>query len=186
MRILTGKYKGRLLKMPKGIRPTQNRVRKAIFDILGDIEGLSFLELFAGSGAVGLEALSRGVAELVMVENNSQGLPVIKANIESLGLSNCELFPMETEEAIGVLAKNKKKFEVIFLDPPYYQGLPKKTLQLLSACDILAPAGLIIIQHFTKDNLPDELGGLILLKRYKYGSTLLSLYQHVPESNISR
>jgi 16S rRNA (guanine(966)-N(2))-methyltransferase RsmD len=186
MRILTGKYKGKPLKMPKGIRPTQNKVRKAIFDILGDVEGLSFLELFAGSGAVGLEALSRGVAELVLVENSRQNLPIIRANIEMFSLSNYELLPMEAEEAIGILAKNKRKFEIIFLDPPYYQGLPKKTLQLLSACDILAAAGFIIIQHFTKDNLPDEMGGLILLKRYKYGSTLLSLYQHVPESNISR
>ncbi len=186
MRIITGKYRGKALKMPKGIRPTQNKVRKAIFDILGDIEGLSFLELFAGTGAVGFEALSKGAAGMVLVENSRQSIQVIKDNIKALGASNCELLAVDSDKAIEILARNKKKFEIIFLDPPYYKDLAKKTLQLLCACDILAGNGFIIVQHFTKDNLPDIQGGLILFKRFKYGDTLLSFYKHVPESHISR
>lgn len=185
MRIITGKYKGRLLKMPRGIRPTQNKVRKAIFDILGDIEGLSFLELFSGTGAVSFEALSRGVKAVVLVENSPASIAAIKENIKALNLANCELLPFSSEKALQVLS-GKKKFEVIFLDPPYYNELAKKALQLICACDILAANGFIVIQHFIKDNLPDSQGGLILYKRFKYGDTLLSVYKHVPESHISR
>jgi 16S rRNA (guanine966-N2)-methyltransferase len=84
MRIISGKYKGRRIQMPKGIRPTQDKVRKALFDILGDISGLSFLELFAGSGAVGFEAVSRGAKELILVEDNRACQLTIAKNIESL------------------------------------------------------------------------------------------------------
>lgn len=187
MRILTGKYKGRLIKMPRGIRPTQNKVRKAIFDILGDLEGALFLELFSGSGAIGFEALSRGAKNAVLVENNRESLSVIQENIRSLNLANCEPLPFSSEKALGVLARGRRRFDIIFLDPPYYQDMAKKTLQLIGAYDILAANGFIIVQHFIKDNLPDSQGGLILYKRFKYGDTLLSVYnKHVPESHISR
>ena len=176
MRIIGGKYKNKLIFMPKGIRPTQNKVRKAIFDIIQDVEGLYFLELFAGSGAVGLEALSRGAGEVVMIENNCQCQLAIKKNIESFKAANCHLYPLETERAIESLHKNRKKFDIIFLDPPYHQELPKKTLQTISAYDILAPDGLIVIQHFKNDDLPDSQGDLTLLKQYGYGDTLLSIY----------
>ena len=85
MRIISGKYKGRLIKRPKDIRPTQDKVRKALFDILGDIEGLVFLDLYAGSGAVGLEALSQGVSKAVFVENNRQCIKDINDNLATLG-----------------------------------------------------------------------------------------------------
>jgi len=121
MRIVSGKYKGRLIQMPKGIRPTQEKVREALFDILGDIEGLSFLELFAGSGAVGLEASSRGVSNLVLVESDRACLRMLQRNIESLKLSACDLYSLEAEKAIRILYKEGRKFDIIFLDPPYHQ-----------------------------------------------------------------
>jgi 16S rRNA (guanine966-N2)-methyltransferase len=192
MRVLTGKHKGRLINMPRGIRPTQNLVRKAIFDILGDIEGLSFLELYAGSGAVGLEALSRGVRELVFVESNRDCVLAIQKNIESLKLKECSLLPKEAEAAIKAFFKSGRKFDLIFLDPPYHNslaapnpkgwiGVPlsavKKTLQALAAYDILAPYGLVVAQHFKKENLPDTLGILSLFKQKIYGDTALSFYR---------
>ena len=177
MRILTGKYKGKAIALPKGIRPTQDKVRKALFDILGDIEGLSFLELFAGSGAVGFEAVSRGAAELVLVEYNRDCQLAIKKNIESLKLKACDLYPFEAEKAIQCLHKDKRKFDIIFLDPPYYKEESKKTLQILGACDILAPTGFIVVQHFKKDDLPDDLGVFGLFRTAKYGDTLLSFYR---------
>ena len=203
MRITTGQYKGRVIKMPKGIRPTQDKVRKALFDILGDIEGLSFLELFAGSGAVGLEAASRGVKELVLVEYNRDCLLAIKKNIASLKAKACSLYPKEADEAIKALYKEKRKFDIIFLDPPYYknlvprpydklnkrgsgstdnlqeQPLSKKTLQTLTAYDILASYGLVVVQHFKKDDLPETLGVLTLFKRKNYADTVLSFYRKV-------
>jgi 16S rRNA (guanine(966)-N(2))-methyltransferase RsmD len=163
--------------MPKGIRPTQDKVRKALFDILGDIEGLSFLELFAGSGAVGFEAVSRGVSHLVLAEYNRACQLAINKNIESLKVAACDLYPLEAEKAIRVLHKGGRKFDIVFLDPPYHFGLSKKTLQMLGACDILAPDGFIIVQHFKKDDLPDALGDLTLFRQKKYGDTVLSFYK---------
>lgn len=180
--------------MPKGIRPTQNKVRKAVFDILGDIEGVSFLELFAGSGAVGFEAFSRGAGSLTLVEQDRDCIQVIRKNIEALGLGNCSLIPLETESAIRLLHKDKRSFETIFLDPPYYSdlvprlrsgsretqndaSLSKKTLQMLGAYDILAPIGLVVVQHSKKDELPREAGKLILVKQAKYGDTVISIYK---------
>lgn len=179
MRINSGEYKGRRVLMPAGIRPTQDKVRKALFDILGDIEGLSFLELFAGSGAVGFEAASRGAKNLALVELNRECLLAIEKNIEALKIKSCDIYPKETDDAIKALHKGKNKFDIIFLDPPYYKGLSKKTLQTLIAYDILAPGGLVIVQHFKKDNLPDVLGDLALFRQAHYGDTCLSFYRKV-------
>ena len=189
MRIITGVYKGRNILMPKGIRPTQNKVRKAVFDIMGDIEGLSFLELFAGSGAVGFEAASRGVSELVLVEQNAACRQAITSNIELLKLSRCTLIPMEAEGAIEALRRKSVRFDIVFLDPPYRQDLAKKTLQMLDAHDIVTPNGFVIVQHSKKDDLPGIEGGLVLFKQASYGDTRLSLYRkeatrHVPKSDL--
>jgi 16S rRNA (guanine(966)-N(2))-methyltransferase RsmD len=184
MRITSGKYRGRIIDGPKHIRPTQDKVRKAVFDILGDIEGLSFLELFAGSGAVGLEAVSRGVTELALVEYNRDCQLAIKKNIESLKAKSCSLYPLEAERAIEALHKEGKTFDIIFLDPPYYKEMSKKTLQTLDACDILAPNGFIVVQHFKKDTLPEDIGNLTLLKEVKYGDTSLSFYRKKVEVKI--
>ena len=177
MRITTGKYKARNIKIPKGIRPTQNKVRKALFDILGDIEGLSFLELFAGSGAVGLEAISRGVEDLALVEYNRDCLLAMRKNIESLKVKACSIYPQEASTAIIALHKESRKFDIIFLDPPYYKDMAKKTLQTLSAYDILAPNGLVVVQHFKKENLPETLGVFILFKQNIYGDSMLTFYR---------
>ena len=176
MRIISGKYKGRSISIIKGIRPTQDKVRKALFDILGDIEGLSFLELFAGSGAVGLEAISRGVQELTLVEPNRQCVFAINRNIENLKLESCSLYPIEAEAGIKALYRDKRKFDIIFLDPPYHVDLAKKTLKTLGAYDILTPNGFIVVQHFKKDILPDSEGDLARFRQAKYGDTRLSFY----------
>jgi len=194
MRITTGHYKGRSLLMPKGIRPTQDKVRKAIFDILGDITGLSFLELFAGSGAVGFEALSRGVSELVLVEYNRDCQLAIRKNIDGLKATTCTLYPSEAEKAISALHKAGRRFNIVFLDPPYHlpsrsaassaskpaqdaASLAKKTLQTLGAYDIVTPNGFVIVQHFKRDQLPQELKAFCLVKESCYGDTYLSFYQ---------
>jgi len=180
MRITTGKYKGRNILSPKGIRPTQDKVRKAVFDILGDIEGLTFLELFAGSGAVGLEALSRGARGVVLVESNPESILTIKENIAILKPEDCILYPSDSQKMIENLHKSRKTFDIIFFDPPYYRDLAKKTLQTLGAYDILSPDGLIVAQHFKRENLPESLGVLSLIRQYKYSDTFLSLYKKEP------
>jgi 16S rRNA (guanine966-N2)-methyltransferase len=183
MRIIAGKYKGRVFPMPKSIRPTQDKVRKALFDILGDIQGLSFLELFAGSGSVGLEALSRGAGEVVFVESNRQCQQVLERTLASLKPGNCFVFPAEAEAAVKSLKREKRQFDLIFLDPPYCKGKAdtggspsKKTLQTLSAYDILAPNGFIVVQSFKKESLPHNEGDLIMFRQSRYGDTVLSFY----------
>ena len=177
MKIITGRHKGKNLVKPKGIRPTQNLVRKAIFDILGDVNGISFLELFAGTGAVGFEALSLGAAEVVLVESERKAVEAIRKNIEGLKAQNCRLCLLEVDKAIRVLHREGKSFGIIFMDPPYYHDLPKKTLQTLSSYDILAPYGFLVVQHFKKDELPKEELGLNLVKVGRYGDTFLTIYQ---------
>lgn len=163
--------------MPKGIRPTQNKVRKALFDILSDISGLTVLELFAGTGAVGLEALSRGAGHVTLVESKRECVLAIRNNLDALRSHNCDLMAMEADNAIAFLKTNKKNFDLVFLDPPYYRDLGKKILQSLGACDIVAGNGLVVVQHFRKDDLPDIEGGLILCKQARYGGTTLSFYR---------
>lgn len=192
MRITTGIYKGKILRGPKVIRPTQEKVRKAVFDILGDIEGMSFLELFAGSGAVGIEAISRGAKELTLVEHNRACQKDISANIEALKIKDCILYPQETSLAIKKLHSIGKKFDIIFMDPPYDNphtncildyakitigGGVKKTLQTLSQYDILSPNGFTIVQHHKKESLPESMGDLTLCKQSRYGDTFLSFYK---------
>ena len=177
MRITSGRLKGRVLKIPKGIRPTQEKVRKALFDILGDVEGLAFLELFAGSGAVGLEALSRGARALVLVEFNRDSVQAIEENVKRLKVKDCWLYPGAVERTLPLLQQKGQRFDIIFLDPPYYQEFSKKALQMLGAYDILAPDGLLAIQHFKRDELPKVSGEFILVKEAKYGDTVLSFYR---------
>ncbi len=163
--------------MPKGIRPTQDKVRKAIFDILGDISGLTFLELFSGSGAVGLEALSRGVSELFMVESNRESILTIKRNIELLKATNCNLYHLEAEKGVKLLFLDKKYFDIIFIDPPYLKDMAKKILQTLEGYDIVAPHGLIVIQHSKAELLPKESLKFDLIKEARYGDTRLSIFR---------
>lgn len=177
MRIISGRFKGRLIKIPKGIRPTQDKVRKALFDILGDLEGSSLLELFAGSGAVGLEAVSQGASKVVFVEKDPLCIKVLKRNLTYLLPGTYYLLPLDVFKAIKKLAKEKEEFDIIFLDPPYYQGRAKKTLKMLANYDILAPNGFMVIQHFKKDILPNHIGKLKVSRQARYGDTLLSFYR---------
>lgn len=177
MRITTGKYRNFKIYMPRGIRPTQDLVRKAVFDILGDISGLAFLELYAGSGAVGLEALSRGASSLTMVESNRDSLLAIKRNIELLKAPACNLYHLEADKGVKLLALDKKLFDIIFIDPPYHSDMAKKILQTLEGYDILAPHGLIIVQHFKSEELPKDNQNFSLIKEAKYGDTWLSIFK---------
>lgn len=171
--------------MPKGIRTTQNVVRKAVFDILGqDMAGVSFLELFAGSGAMGLEAISRGAKQVVLVERDYQCYKVIEENWGLLGISKdspggfyYEVFKSDVFIAIKQLARFNRKFNIIFMDPPYGEELAKKALNLVSSYDIVHADSFLIIQHEKREILPETSGRFLLYKHNKYGSTCLAIYR---------
>ncbi|MDP3143206.1 MAG: 16S rRNA (guanine(966)-N(2))-methyltransferase RsmD [Candidatus Omnitrophota bacterium] len=195
MKIIGGLYKGRMFKMPKGIRPTQDVLRKSLFDILREvITDSTFLDLFAGSGAVGLEAFSRGAKGVVLVEKNQVCAKMIKDNAWSIKggaktpFLKFKVLAQDVFLSIPFLYHNKESFDIIFLDPPYYSGeklksvsqtvlLAKKTLQTLGGYDILSPNGLIICQHSRREVLPEKIENLILFKQKRDGDTVLSFYR---------
>lgn len=183
MRIIGGEYKSRLILMPKGVdtRPTQDSVREAVFNLLGDVNDKKVLELFAGSGAFGIEALSRGARHATFVDNNFRCVEVIKANLESLGVDK-DKYDIIRSNALSVsarLAKEGEKFDIIFMDPPYYKGLARKCLINVDSYDILSPIGLVVIEHFKKDELEAGLKTVILEKERRYGDTVITIFRKI-------
>ena len=180
MRITSGIFKSRTIKAPGGIRPTLDNVRKAIFDILGgSVAGAKALDLFSGSGALGLEALSRGAASCTFVDNSRASIKAIKDNIEALGLGRpggAEVVYADSLAAVRRLCEDRAKFDVIFMDPPYYKEFAKKTLFLLGDCDILTETGVAVLEHSKHDPVPGSSGHLKLLRTARYGDTLVSFY----------
>ncbi len=174
--------------MPEGIRPTQNLTRKALFDFLGqDLTGLTFLDLFAGSGGVGLEALSRGAQKVSFVEKDERNSELIRENLDLLGVpllgkdrqAIYEVVEADSFASIKRFAAGGKKFDIIFADPPYGLGLAKKVLKTLGAYDIVTANCIVVIQHEKEEILPGSQGSpgnLHRSEQRKYGSTVLSIY----------
>ena len=183
MHIIAGEYKGRIIEMPDGIRPTSGKVRNALFEILKNrIEGAIFLDLYCGSGAMGIEALSRGAKKAVFIDNGHSSVSILKRNLDKLGASQ-SLYDIYIKDCIYILSRGGFEtrpynlFDIVFLDPPYYRGLAKNTLIGLSGCDILSPDAVIIAEVFKKESLPEELGVFRKIRSYKYGDTLLEFYK---------
>ena len=188
MKIIGGKYKGKNFYMPEGIRPTQDIVRKALFDLLGrDLSGMTFLDLFAGSGSVGLEAVSRGAVQVTFVERVFRSCEIIRENLILLsagadegGRVPCEVMSGDAFAAVKLLARKGRKFDIIFADPPYGRELAKKILKTLGAYDIVSANCVVVIQHEKREILPEAQGNLLRTEQRKYGSTVLSIYHPSP------
>ncbi|MFH0764575.1 MAG: 16S rRNA (guanine(966)-N(2))-methyltransferase RsmD [Candidatus Omnitrophota bacterium] len=183
MRIIGGVYRSRLIQMPKDaeVRPTQDRVREAIFNILGDLNGKLVLDLFAGSGAFGLEALSRGAAHAAFVENNSRCLKAIEENVESLNIpaSKYDIVRGSVLTVLPRLEKEGRRYDIIFLDPPYHKDMAKNCLINIDYYDILAKFGLAIAEHFKKDSLETSLETMEMFTERIYGDTLVTIYRKI-------
>ncbi len=179
MRVIAGKYRSRRL-LPVGklpLRPTSDRLRETLFDILGPrVSGASFLDLFSGTGAVGIEALSRGAAPIFLAEHEPRACSLIRRNLDSLGISaGAVLLPMDAIAAIDHLASRKLTLDFIFLDPPYHSApLTQKTLARLQTSSLLAPSALIILEHLRRSPLPDSCSRLALLRTVLQGDSALS------------
>ena len=192
MRIITGQYKGRQLKTPGAIRPTEDRIRKSLFDII-DPQGQAFLELFAGSGSVGFEALSQGASGVMFVEKERNNVKIIEENARLLTAGGCgegpkiEVLTGDALTLVPFLARKGRKFDLIFLDPPYHKGIAEKMLQLLGEYDILFCSGTVIVQHFKKDALTERAGCLEVFRKSRYGDSILTFYsreQHEQEGDL--
>lgn len=166
--------------MPAGIRPTQNILRAAVFDILGhDLEGVSFLELYAGSAAMSLEAISKGAASVVMVEHDPKNAVIIRENCELLGIdlgAQYKLWQRDALATIKRLSEDGARFDIVFFDPPYGLKLAKKTLKVLGSNDILAPRSFVVAQYDRADSLEIPNGFSVVTER-RYGTSFLTVLQ---------
>jgi 16S rRNA (guanine966-N2)-methyltransferase len=184
MRVIAGQAKGHKLVAPAGsrVRPALDKIKGAIFNILYDVTDARVLDLFAGSGAVAIEALSRGASEAVFVEEWDKACASIRRNLEHCKLADRARIIMSTvDRAIKILSREKKLFDLIFVDPPYLKGLVAPTLAKLAASPLLAPGTLLIVEHHPKEPIGD-IPGLTLTDTRKYGQTLISFLAPIGKS----
>jgi len=181
LRIISGSARGRKLAEFESfsIRPTSDRVREALFSILnskvGNLAGQSVLDLFAGSGAMGLEALSRGAQSALLVDQAKESIELIKKNAASTGL--LEKSSVVLADAKQFISKQNVAFDLIFMDPPYSKQDTAELLQLIAEKNLLKPQGVICIETADTTLLPETVKTLVQFDRRKYGSTSISFYQ---------
>jgi 16S rRNA (guanine966-N2)-methyltransferase len=178
MRIIGGECRGRAIRLPAGcrIRPTTDRVKGALFNILGSVENKSLLDLYAGCGNIGLEALSRGARRAAFVERNPRLTETIRDNLRLLGFEGrAEVIAADAVEEIGRLSKRGIRFDFLFADPPYEEGFLTTIVTHLEKAELLTENGIIILQHSLREPLERSVTeSLSLSDQRRYGDTLLS------------
>ncbi len=189
-RIIGGAGKGRRLKSVHGdaTRPTGARVRQSLFDMLAaEIPGCRFLDAFAGSGGVGLEALSRGAAKVVLVDRSAAAVEAARANARALTAAGGEalVFRQEARTALAAFADQGLQFDVVFLDPPYASELYLPLLELVGY-KLLAEGGVAVAEHFHKRQLPERMGALARTRLTRVGDHCLSFYRRADEADGPR
>ena len=181
MRIIAGALKGRALVTPRGhrTRPTADQVRIALMDaLMPHLPDARVLDLFAGAGGVGLEALSRGAAHATFVERDGRAAAALVQNVRELGVeARARVLRGDVGRQLTRLTERGERFEIVFLDPPYAEDGVEPTLAALGAGDLLASGGLVIAQHFTKRRPAEEYGALRAFRERRFGETTLTFFQ---------
>ncbi|MBD5139685.1 MAG: 16S rRNA (guanine(966)-N(2))-methyltransferase RsmD [Ruminococcus sp.] len=176
MRVITGSARGRRLSAPAGldVRPTADKVKEAVFSVVQfDLAGSAVLDLFAGSGQLGIEALSRGAKSCVFVDSSRVSVETAKENIAAAGFKN-ESTVMNSD-AEQYLRMCRQAFDIAFIDPPYKKGLIEKVMPLL--CGHMSDRGIAVCEHEKGLELPESFGELVKSKTYRYGKTEVTLYR---------
>ncbi len=180
MRIIGGIARGRRLKAPKGstIRPTADRVREALFNILPrDLSGQRVLDLFAGSGSLSLEALSRGAASALLVDESEEAAGLMRRNLEALGFTGqARIWSKPVGKALSRLAAEGTRYDAIFLDPPYDHGWVNKALAMVARGRVLQAGGIAVAEHSVRERVEERHGELVRRDRRRYGDTMLSFF----------
>lgn len=181
MRIIAGTAKGRTLRSLRGraLRPTADRVRESVFGMLGNkVVGARFLDLYAGVGAVGLEALSRGAAEAVFVESHRPAAEAIRENASRCGVADrARVMALPVLRALGALARRGERFDLVYVDPPYGSGELAEAMAVLGAGGLLAEGALVLCQHGRREELEEGIGPLRRMRRARYGETVVDICQ---------
>ncbi len=179
MRIVAGSARGRTLKGPKGpgLRPTADRVRETLFNVLGQwLEGHAVLDLYAGTGALAFEALSRGASRAVLVDNGREALKLCRENAHDLGMeSQVEIVAGSVEAR--TLARLRGPFHLVFADPPYAAQTPAGVLELVEQAGVVAPGGLLVVEHDKRVEAPPALGSLTQEDQRRFGDTTVTFYR---------
>ncbi len=180
MRVIAGKARGLKLNTPKNddVRPTTDRVKESLFNMINPyIMDSNILDLFAGTGSLGIECLSRGASKCVFVDKSKESIDIVKSNIKKARVeSESIIINSDFKEAIRVKIKNEK-FDVVFMDPPYYKNLFIECLETIEESNILSEDGIIVVEHDTKEILPDEVKNLEKYRTKKYGNTTITFYR---------
>lgn len=182
MRVITGTARGRRLKELSGLetRPTTDRVKEGLFNIIQfDIEGRQVLDLFAGTGQLGIEALSRGAASAVFVDQRRDAAQLVRENLRLTGLEGSA--QVVKGESLGYLERCGKRFDLIFLDPPYGVGLLEKAVEAVTRFDILRPHGIMVCESYVDTVLPETAPPYRLHRTYRYGRIKLTVYRREGE-----
>jgi len=184
LRVVSGLYGGRSLKAPRGMntRPTSARVREALFSVLGEMSGLRVLDLYAGTGALAIEALSRGAASALLVEHDRAAAACIRENLTALGLGErATLLPRRIGHALGEISR-RGPFDLVLCDPPWAELEPALTeLGRLVAGDAIATSGRLALEHAAKTPVP-AIAGLLADDARRWGDTAVSLFRVAPAS----
>ena len=188
MRISGGLAKGRRIVTKKyfskasdeeQLRPTSSKVREALFDIIrNEIDGASFVDLYAGTGTVGFEALSRGASRAIFVEPNDLRAITIKRNADEFGFrEKAQVVKSRAHEFLEKSSSKKEIFDIFFVDPPYHSEEIKKVLPMIGEKGLLNKSGVVIVEHFFKREMPETAGELKIDRSYRYGDTMLTFYR---------
>lgn len=174
MRVITGTARGRRLKTPENsdIRPTTDNVKESVFNIIQfDIEGRRVLDLFAGTGQLGIECLSRGAAEAVFIDDSREAVRIVKDNLKACGFSA----PVLQQDALSYLG-SCGRFDLIFVDPPYDANLYEPVLETINSVDILSDGGIILCESRRERYMPDMKAPYLKRRDYNYGRVKLTVY----------
>lgn len=183
MRIIAGLAKGRKLLPPEGsdvTRPTLDRVKEAMFSMIQNrIPDAEVLDVFAGTGSLGLESVSRGANYCYLVDRNPVTFERLKKNVENIGFANnCKCLNMDSYEALSFLSKKNKVFDIIFIDPPYFKDMIPKAIEMISEGKLLHSDGIIVTKIDSAEKIYEGNGEIQLIKHRKYGNTTVCLYEH--------
>ena len=175
LRVTGGRFGGRRLRSPSGgLRPSADRVREALFARLGELGGVAVLDLYAGTGALGIEAVSRGADAVVYVERAPRCLAALRANLEALGLEGVSrVIADDAPRAVRRLGRSGERFDLLLLDPPYASDEVRRALEAVSESGVLAEGAMVVVEHGKRHALP-AVAGLVVLDARRYGDTVIT------------